>query len=249
VRRLGNEIAQAWTVAVKDVRVYYLTPPMIMFGLLLPFFLFFSFSIKRAVAPEIGVARLLALTTFFTASSAGPVIIPLERRVGTYDRLLAAPMSLATLLLGKTLVGTFFAVLVSVVPLLVGVLWLRVPVANAALLMAGLLLSSLAFSAFGLLFASIPARSVGSIMMPSTLIRWPLLFVSGVFVSLEEMAPWTRVLSFLSPLTYTQDLMNHAVPDLGYLSLWLDLALLPVLATAFLAAAARLHHRSRVLGY
>ena len=32
-------------------------------------------------------------------------IIPLERRLGTYDRLLAAPMSLLTLLLGKTAVG------------------------------------------------------------------------------------------------------------------------------------------------
>ena len=79
VRRLGNEIAQAWTVAVKDVRVYYLTPPMIMFGLILPFFLFFSFSIKRTVAPEIGVSRLLALTTFFTASSAGPAKMPVAQ--------------------------------------------------------------------------------------------------------------------------------------------------------------------------
>jgi ABC-2 type transport system permease protein len=246
--RLGDEVAQAWTVAVKDVRVYYFTPPMIMFGLLLPFFLFFSFSIKRAVAPEVGVARLLALTTFFTASSAGPVIIPLERRVGTYDRLLAAPMSLVTLLLGKALVGTFFAVLVSVVPLLVGVLWLRVPLTDVGLLVVGLPLSSLAFSAFGLLFASLPARSVGSIMMPSTLIRWPLLFISGVFVPLAEMAPWARILSCLSPLTYTQDLMNHAVPDLGYLSPWLDLALLPLLTLGFLAVAACLHHRSRILG-
>jgi len=46
-QRIGDEVAQAWTVAVKDVRVYYMTPPMIMFGLLLPFFLFFSFSIVR----------------------------------------------------------------------------------------------------------------------------------------------------------------------------------------------------------
>ena len=248
LRRLGDEVAQAWTIAVKDVRVYYLTPPMIMFGLLWPFFLFFSFSIKRAVAPGVGIARLLALTTFFTASSAGPVIIPLERRAGTYDRLLAAPMSLVTLLLGKALVGAFFAVLVSVVPLLVGVLWLRVPIADAGLLVVGLPLSSLAFSAFGLLFASLPARSVGSIMMPSTLIRWPLLFISGVFVPLAEMAPWARILSYLSPLTYTQDLMNHAVPDLGYMRPWLDLALLPLLTLGFLAVAAGLHRRSRVLG-
>jgi ABC-2 type transport system permease protein len=222
---------------------------MIMFGLLLPFFLFFSFSIKRAVAPEVGVARLLALTTFFTASSAGPVIIPLERRVGTYDRLLAAPMSLVTLLLGKAWVGTFFAVLVSVVPLLVGRLWLRVSVADVGLLLVGLPLSSLAFSAFGLLFASVPARSVGSIMMPSTLIRWPLLFISGVFIPLAEMAPWARVLSFLSPLTYSQDLMNHAVLGQGYLSPWLDLALLPLLTVGFLAVGAYLHHRSRIVGY
>jgi ABC-2 type transport system permease protein len=247
--RLRDEVSQAWTVAVKDVRVYYLTPPMIMFGLLLPFFLFFSFSVRREIAMEVGIARLLALTTFFTASSAGPVIIPLERRTGTYDRLLAAPMSLATLLLGKTLVGTFFATLVSLVPLLVGVLALGATVADAALLIVGVPLASLAFSAFGLVFASIPTRSVGNIMMPSTLVRWPLMFISGIFVPLEEMAAWARALAYVSPLTYAQDLMNHAVLGRGFLSPWLDLALLPVLLVVFLIPAARLHHRARVLGY
>jgi len=235
-------------VAVKDVRVYYLKAPMIMFGLLLPFFLFFSFSVRRQIGAEVGLTRLLALTTFFTASSAGPVIIPLERRSGTYDRLLAAPMSLATLLLGKTLVGAFFALATSIAPLLVGVLVMRVVVANAGLLLVGVVLASLAFSAFGLLFGSIPTRSVGSIMMPSTLVRWPLLFISGIFIPLAEMAPWTRALAYLSPLTYAQDLMNHAVLGTGDLNPWLDLALLPVVLLVFLVLAARMHHRSLVLG-
>jgi ABC-2 type transport system permease protein len=248
-KRLQDEISRAWTVAVKDVRVYYLTPPMIMFGLLLPFFLFFSFSIKREMAMEVGVARLLALTTFFTASSAGPVIIPLERRMGTYDRLLSAPMSLVTLLLGKTLVGAFFATAVSLVPLLIGLLALGVTVADAALLLLGIPLSSLAFSAFGLVFASIPTRSVGNIMMPSTLVRWPLMFVSGIFVPLAEMAAWARVLAYVSPLTYAQDLMNHAVLGQGFLNPWLDLALLPLMLVIFLIPAAQLHRRARVLGY
>jgi ABC-2 type transport system permease protein len=248
VPRLKDEIAQAVAVAVKDMRIYYLQPPMIMFGLLLPFFLFFSFSVKREIGAEVGLARLLALTTFFTASSAGPVIIPLERRSGTYDRLLAAPMSLVTLLLGKTLVGALFAILVSLVPLLVAVLVLQVTVHSAGLLLAGVVLASLAFSAFGLLFASIPTHNVGNIMMPSTLIRWPLLFISGIFVPLAEMAPWARVLAYLSPLTYAQDILNHAVLGIGYLPVWLDLALLPVLLLVLLIPAARLHHRSRVLG-
>jgi len=247
--RLRDEISQAWAVAVKDVRVYYLTPPMLMFGLMLPFFLFFSFSIKREIGAAVGMARLLALTTFFTASSAGPVIIPLERRMGTYDRLLAAPMSLVTLLLGKTMVGAFFGTAVSLIPLLIGVLVLRVTVAGAGLLLVGIVLSSLAFAAFGIAFASIPTRSVGNIMMPSTLVRWPLMFVSGIFIPLEEMAPWARILAYLSPLTYAQDLMNHAVLGTGFLSPSLDLALLPILLIIFLIPAARLHHRSRVLGY
>ena len=34
--RLKDEVAQAVAVAVKDTRIYYLQPPMIMFGLILP---------------------------------------------------------------------------------------------------------------------------------------------------------------------------------------------------------------------
>lgn len=248
-QRIRDEIAQAWTVAVKDVKVYYLTPPMLMFGLLLPLFLFFSFSIKREIGVEVGLARLLALTTFFTASSAGPVIIPMERRAGTFDRLLAAPMGLMTLLVGKTLVGAFFATAVALVPLLIGALALGVTLGDVWLLILGLPLASLAFSAFGLAFASIPTRSVGNIMMPSTLVRWPLMFISGIFIPLAEMAPWARVLAYFSPLTYAQDLMNHAVLGTGYINLWIDLLLLPVLLILFLIPAARLHQRARVLGY
>jgi len=248
-QRLQDELAQAWNVAIKDVRVYYLTPPMLMFGLMMPFFMFFSFSIRREMAAAQGIVRLLALTTFFTASSAGPVIIPLERRMGTYDRLLAAPMSLVTLLLGKTLVGAFFAIVVSVVPLLVGLLGLHVTVANAGMLSIGIVLASLAFSAFGLVFASIPTRSVGNIMMPSTLVRWPLLFISGVFIPLEEMTPWARAFSYLSPLTYAQDLMNHAVLRAGLLNPWLDLAVLLLAIGVFLVPAVLMHRRARRLGY
>jgi ABC-2 type transport system permease protein len=247
--RLRDELAQAWTVAVKDVQVYYLTPPMIMFGLLLPFFLFFSFSVKREMEAEVGIARLLALTTFFTASTAGPVIIPLERRMGTYDRLLAAPMSLITLVLGKTLVGAFFGTLVSVVPLLAGLTLFNATVANPGLLLAGVVLASLVFSAFGLVFGSIPSRSVGGVMMPSTLVRWPLMFISGIFIPLEEMATWTRVLASVSPLTYAQDLMNHAVLGVGLLNPWLDLAVLLLSGILFLVPSMLMHRRSQQLGY
>ncbi|MFW6053683.1 MAG: ABC transporter permease [Persicimonas sp.] len=249
LRRLVDEATQAWNLAAKDVRVYYLKPPMIMFGILLPVFLFFSFSVRRETGAAVGIANLLALTTFFTASSAGPVIIPMERDSGTYDRLLAAPMTLGTLLVGKTLVGTFFGLVASIIPLVIGLIFLDVPIASPWLLLSSLILASLTFSGFGLVFASIPARSVGDIMMPSTLVRWPLLFVSGVFIPFSEMSAWALPLAYISPLSYAQDLINHAVLDTGFFPVWLDLIVLPVLLLGFFVAAARLHHRSRVLGY
>jgi len=249
LERIAAEAAQAWAIAVKDVRVYYLTPPMIMFGLLMPFFMFFSFSVGRGLGAETSVARMLALTTFFTASSAGPVILPMERRTRTIDRMLVAPLSLVTMLLGKTLVGTFFGIAVSLVPLLGGLAIFGSRVADPLLLTLGLIGGSLAFSALGILLASMPADSPGAIMMPSTLLRWPLMFISGVFIPLADMAPWTRAASYVSPLTYTQDLLNWAVLGAGAQSLTLDLIALPVSLALFLVPAVKLHGVSRRLGY
>jgi len=247
--RLGDELAQAWAILIKDMRVYYLTPPMLMWGLLMPFFMFFSFSVRRGMVPQIGLARLLAMTTFFTASSAGPVIIPLERRSRTYDRLLIAPMSLVTLLVGKSLVGACFALAASLVPLAAGLAFFRVGIADPLLLLVSVILSAGVFSTLGILSASGSTQSPGQVMMPSTLLRWPLLFISGIFIPLEQMAPWVRAVSYLSPLTYAQDLLNHAMLGRGAQSLLLDLVVLPCLMVLFLVPALKLHDRSRRLGY
>ena len=249
LQRLADETVQAWTVAAKDIKVYYLKPGMLMFGFLMPFFMFFSFSVKRNLGAEQGVARLLALTTFFTAAAAGPFIIPLERRLGTYDRLLAAPMSLLTLLLGKTAVGAVFAIGVSAFALLMGIIAFGATVAFPWLLVAGVLLGAFSFSAMGLIFGSIPTRNPGDVQMPSTLLRWGLLFISGVFIPLQEMAPAARAVAYLSPLTYAQDLMNHAVLGQGLLAVWLDLGVLLLTAIAFLLPSFWLHKRGRKLGY
>jgi ABC-2 type transport system permease protein len=248
VQRFKDELAQAWTVAVKDIRVYYLRPGMIMFGFMMPFFMFFSFSVRRELGAEEGLARLLALTVFFTAGAAGPFIIPTERRIGTYDRLLAAPMSLLTLLLGKTAVGAFFAIGVSTVALLAGLLFFGVNITQPALLIAGILLGSLSFSALGLVFGSMPTTNPGDVQMPSTLLRWGLLFISGVFIPLSEMAPAARFIAYLSPLTYAQDLMNQAVLGRSIFNPWVDMAVLSVSAILLLWPSHRLHQRAKVLG-
>ena len=99
------------------------------------------------------------------------------------------------MLLGKTAVGALFAIGTSVFALIVGVVAFGVSVAQPWLLVAGLLLAAFSFSALGVIFGSIPTRNPGSVQMPSTLLRWGLLFISGVFIGLNEMAPAARAVT------------------------------------------------------
>jgi ABC-2 type transport system permease protein len=158
-------------------------------------------------------------------------------------------MSLFTLLLGKISVGAFFAIIVASVAAFFGIVFLDTNIAQPALMIAGIILGSFTFSAMGVIFGSIPTHNPGDVQMPSTLIRWILLFVSGVFVPLADMSATARGFSYLSPLTYAQDLMNHAVLGMGELNIWLDLSILFISGILFLLPSIKLHKRGRVLGY
>jgi len=249
-RTVGG-LSQAWAIAAKDLRTYYFNPPMVMFGLIMPVLLFFSFSVRRGVglSPQTGITHLMSMILFFTASTTGPVILILERRTRTLDRLMTAPLSMGCLLFGKTLVGVVFAVVVAVIPLIIGLAVFHINVHNPALLVGVIILSAMSFSALGVWFGSFPARSVGTVMMPSTLLRWPLLFVSGIFIPLERMPVWARIISHISPLTYAHDAVTHAVSGSGCQPAVLDVMLLPAFLILFLFMAVRLYRRVRRLGY
>jgi hypothetical protein len=105
---------------------------------------------------------------------------------------------------------------------LVGVVVFEATVARPRLFVNGVLLGSFSFSTLGLIFGSIPTCNPGDVQMPSTLLRWELLFISGVFVPLSEMGAAARAVACISPLTYAQDLMNHAVLGTGLLHPWVD---------------------------
>jgi ABC-2 type transport system permease protein len=239
-RQLRHGATQAWIIAEKDIRIYYAKPPVIMFGIALPFFMFWSWSVGRHQPTESLIPGLVTITLFFAASSIGPVVIPWEKRVHTFERLLVAPVSLTTILLGKALAGVVFGVVVAVLPLLFG-LALGAEVTNGVSLLGGFLLSAGAFASLGVLFSNIPGQNVGSVMMPATLIRWPLLFVSGLFIPLEDLAWWAKIVAYLSPLTYANDIVHQAMGAAGYFHPLLDVTALTVFWIVFTEAGLWLH--------
>ncbi len=247
--RISYWIRSTFVIAIKDIKVYYMTPSMIMFGFLIPFFLFFSFTIGRGLEIHTSIVRLISMTIFFTSSSAGQVILPMERRIKTLDRILASPVPLGALVIGKSFVGLFFGFTVSILPIIAGLLFFNLTISNVSLLLTTMLLSCWIFSMMGVFFASFPVQRPGSVMMPSTLLRWPLLFISGIFIPLNRMSPILRGISYVSPLTYTVDALNTAVSGTGLQSITLNLAIPVILGLLFFYFSIRLFIRGKILGY
>jgi ABC-2 type transport system permease protein len=238
---LGREIRVAWAIAFKDMRTYYTQPPSIMFGILFPFSLFLSFSIGRNLPLITQIPILVAQTLFFASSSIGPVVIPIERADQTFDRFLTSPVSLLAILMGKTLGGIIYGAAISIIPVLVGIAFFSSQITNLGALIACFALSSLAFSALGIMFASIPGQTVGQVMMPLNFVRIPLLFISGVFTPIGELPTWMQAVTILSPLTHTVELARYAMGGETFFGPVLNIAILIAYAAAFLFIGIRFH--------
>lgn len=231
----------AWAIGEKDIRIYYAKPASLMFGILFPFSMFLSFVIGRNMSIEQAIPVLVAQTLFFASSSIGPVTIPLEKRIRTFDRFLSAPVSLSTVLLGKTIAGFIYGVGVSIIPIIVGVIFFQSVITDFFALMAGIILSALGFAAMGIMFASIPGQGPGQVMMPLNFVRIPLLFISGVFISVKDLPIWGQILSMLSPLTHSIDLVKGGLGGQNFFGPLTNVAFLIFYLVVFLFVGIRFH--------
>jgi len=136
-------------IAEKDAKIYYIKPPVLIFGLLFPLFLFLAFVLGRQISIKMLVPGLVAMTLFFTSSSIGPIIYPWERNARTYERLISTPISLPFLLLGDVLAGFCYGILLSLIPLISGVILFGVSIIHPFLLILALALASFCFAFYG----------------------------------------------------------------------------------------------------
>lgn len=240
----------ATVTARKDIRIYYRKAPVFIFGLILPTFLFFAFFVGRQLDIEKYFPGFLAMTIFFTASSVGPLIIPWEKQSGTFERLLTLPVSIPTMVLGDTLAGTLFGIIISTIVLLVGAMFLPISIPLATILALPVLffLGNLCFAALGVLLSAPAGRVPSNVMMLSALIRFPLIFISGIFIPLAELPEGARVVSMLSPLTYLSDGLDATMGQPSVIPILVDVAVLMGFTMVFLFAASAILKRKALKG-
>jgi ABC-2 type transport system permease protein len=238
-----TELNAAWAIAKKDILIYYLKPNIIVSGMLFPLFMFLAFAVGHPAAPSVMIPGLIAITILFSASSIEPVSIPIERRMKTFDRLISAPISLHAVVFGESLSGFLYSLGIAFVPLIAGLLIFGTPVVSLLPLIAGLVLTAFCFATMGTLFAAYPTESPGDIMSMLNLVRLPLIFVSGVFIPLDEIPAAGQFVTYLSPLTYGNDLIHAAFAGTTTFPPLADIAMLCLFILIFQVAANRLYRK------
>ena len=235
---LKDDLRGMAAIMAKDLRAYYFKPPNISWGILLPFAFVLAFAIRDPGNLRALVPGLLGLTLLFGASSMEAIVITFERRIGALERLILAPVRLPALLAGKVLGGMVFGLATTLVVLIVALAVFGWQGGNVLVLAAALLLSAAAFSTLGALVSV----AVGEVFEAQTLanaLRFPMMFLGGVFVPLAELPLGLRAVARLLPLTYAVEALQAGLGGTPPSGALLDLAVLAAFVAVLFALAAR----------
>ncbi len=233
---LVDDLRGMFYIALKDLRAYYFKPPNISWGILFPFAFILAFAIRNPGDLRSLVPGLLALTVLFGTSSMEAIVIVFERRIGSLERLLLAPIRLPALLAGKLLGGMTFGLTVTLAVLLIALSIFGGTETNWLMMALALLLSATAFSSLGA-FVSVAVREVFEAQTLANFIRFPMMFLGGVFVSVDSLPAWLQVIARLLPLTYSVEALRAALTGGRWETVWLDLGFLAIFSLCLYSLA------------
>src|SRR5215472_3675777 len=164
-----------------------------------------SFDFKTFIYPGV-----LAMSVLFTSIfSAGSIVW--DREFGFLREILVAPVSRASIVVGKCLGGATIATFQGIIFLALA--WFGHVPYNPALLLTlvgELLLLSFTLTAFGVMMAA-RITQFQAFMALTQMLVMPLFFLSGALYPLSGLPGWLTVLTRVDPLTYVVGPMRAAV--------------------------------------
>jgi ABC-2 type transport system permease protein len=221
-----EEMKRVYYIARKDAKAYYLKPPMISWGLMLPVVFILAFYFKNPGDIQQVAPGLVGLTLLFSATSMAAIVITFEKRIEALERFLLAPVSLRTILLGKTVGSAFFGFVMGSLSLVMVMFLFGMKVARPVSLILVMVLSAVVFALIGMLI-SVGVREVFEAMSMANFFRFPMVFLCGVFFPVPAMPAPLQGIAFCLPLTYSVDALHGSLlREGGLLHPWLDLLML-----------------------
>ncbi len=233
-----EQLGGIYHIALKDMKTYYLKPPAISWGMVFPLAWTLAFYLRSPGDFADLVPGLIAMTILFSTTAAEAVVINFELRLGTLERLLLAPVSITSVLLGKVLGGFLFGLLMTAIVAAGSILYLGLQPDILGLVLIAVP-SLLVFSCMGAFF-SVSVKEVFEAQTLLNLPRFFMVFLCGVVYPISDLPEWLQFLPRLLPLTYTVEGLKTSFFSNGYGILFQDSVALLVFVILFLFPAIKL---------
>jgi ABC-2 type transport system permease protein len=174
---------------------------------------------------------IVSMSIIFTSVFYGSYII-WDRKFDFLKSVMVAPVSRATVFVGKTLGGMTNSVIQAAILLAIGVA-IGIPFTPLSLAqaVAVVLLMSFGLTSLGLALGSYMYSLEGFQMIVSFVV-FPLFFLSGALFPLDNLPAWLSVLTAADPVTYGVDALRNLMLGTGSYGVELDLAVLVGYTTA-----------------
>ncbi|TFF90702.1 MAG: ABC transporter permease [Promethearchaeota archaeon] len=210
-----------------------------------PFFMTLSWVIGRDISLNHVFIGIISMTSFFTATAISPVVLPIETREKSLERILASPISLNEILMGIVFASTLYSLIITSIITIIFILIFSIAFNSLAaifILFLGISLMSILGSLLGLLVAANSTDMTSNVMIIMNLIKFPLLFMSGIFIPLNNLPPQLVFLSFFSPITFLTDLLRFCVDKSNFFMYEFDIFML-IIWIVFLFIASYILHK------
>jgi ABC-2 type transport system permease protein len=184
------------------------------------------------------VPGILAMVLMFGGLAGYSLEIATYREKGILRRIKVSPLSLPTFLAGGIVNVLIFTLLQTVLLLTLGTLAFNLKISGNYLYIAILVIvGALSFLALGFLIASI-TKNVRSAGLASQAIAMPMMFLSGIFFSVEWVPTPLKVIAQCMPLYYLGNgLREVMINSASLLDVWVDILVLVAMgAIAFIAS-------------
>jgi len=211
MKPLTSLMHSVW-IAENDLRQSFKSVRHVVWSLLFPIFMMFTFSFRYgATGPDIQfinflIPGIVGMTAMFGSTNETMSIV-WDKSLGVFDRILAAPVSSTSIIVGKTMAGAVMGVISALVLLIIGTALFGVTFANIGAVFLIVLLASFSFTGIGTIISGL-ASEPREAMMLSNLLRFPMMFLGGVFFEVNAM-PWPLpVVARAMPLTYATEALR-----------------------------------------
>jgi ABC-2 type transport system permease protein len=238
-----DQIIRSWAVVKKNMKIYYSKGPVVLMGVIFPAAMFLAFAFGRNMSAVSLMPGLIAISVFFTCSAIAPITMPWETQARTIERLISAPLAVWTILFGDMVASMLTGIIISIVPIIIA-LAIGTTFINPLILVLAIILGSVCFAALSLIISSPPKNAPQYSQMISSFIKFPLIFISGVFVPLSELPGFARSICYISPLTYFTDLARYATGGGNYIPIGVDFVAIIGFTLVFWVVAVMLHNRT-----